>query len=405
MGNTLSSDITCDASSNGTLASGLYTIGSRTFGADCGYDTTGPVLRVVATDFYDCINGCASDSQCKAISWVNGMCYEKSSVGDIIPSDHGVASFTDFFASDLSCPASDGASWYDFNVQCGVDYPGTGDIGMTTEAALVDCIDSCRGTPECVAVVYSGNACYHKDNTIGEPVRNAAVSGAIQQGFTPAPPTPDPAAGNTCPSADGTIYDGYLIACDTDYFGGDLTSTTTATFEDCIAACTANGACVDVSYVSGSCYLKSVLTAKSTTVGVWNAKSLNPVVNPVTTLACPAADGTSQTVNGADFTVACYTDYPGGDYRNLYTEDFSGCLSECASDVQCTDVAWNHGSCYLKSTLVAAVTNENVWGAIKAIATVPVANITVPVNSNSTNATSFVPADRRVRRRPVRLAY
>ncbi len=55
--------------------------------------------------------------------------------------------------------------------------------------------------------------------------------------------------------------------------GGDLTASTAATFEDCIADCDQTPGCIDVSYVAPSCYMKSELGTPSYN-HVWTAKVL-----------------------------------------------------------------------------------------------------------------------------------
>lgn len=51
-------------------------------------------------------------------------------------------------------------------------------------------------------------------------------------------------------ASNNTVYisgtNSYLILCATDYYGGDLSSTTTTTLEGCVAACDALSGCLDV---------------------------------------------------------------------------------------------------------------------------------------------------------------
>ena len=410
MGN-LPSTVTCDPAKIGAAnyGNGFWTVGpvgsSRTFSGSCNYDTTGPVLTVSNLDFFTCITTCSANKQCKAVSWDHGICYEKSSIGQVIPSDRAVHSFTDFNSpsSDYSCPNSNGQVYGRYNtpnykIECGTDYPGVGDMGSTQTPSFTDCMDTCTSTSGCVAVSYSGNSCYMK-NAIGPATPNNGVWGAVLTtipAYTPpVPAAPAAPTGPSCPASDGQTIDGYLIACDHDYVGGDLYSKQTSAFEDCIAACTSDSACVDVAFASGSCYLKSALTTLSPVAGVWNAKRLNPPSGPaVHELSCPADDGTSYTAGGEAFNVHCYTDYAGGDYKSLATETFAECLAACAAEEECVDVAWNHGSCYLKSSLVVGVGNENVWGAIKVVSSSNAADAVVV--SAAANVTLV--ADRKLRR-------
>jgi hypothetical protein len=145
-----------------------------------------------------------------------------------------------------------------------------GDIGSVQKPTFQDCIDECDLTSGCAAVVYSGTACYMKSTYSGNGSSGPGLQTDVLQGFTPAP-TLD------CPAADGITWtnvlnDGsidYVIHCNAGFAGGDLTSTPAPTFAECISACSMNGQCVDVSYVSGTCYLKSHLTTMGSANGVW----------------------------------------------------------------------------------------------------------------------------------------
>lgn len=64
----------------------------------------------------------------------------------------------------------------------------------------------------------------------------------------------------------------YTIACGIDHWGGDLSSVQTSTFEACMDACDATTGCIDVSYSSGSCYMKNVLNTASSASWVWTGR-------------------------------------------------------------------------------------------------------------------------------------
>ena len=283
MGN-LPSTISCDPANPQLNPTNLYGIGNRLFTPQCQFDTTGPVLSISSVDFYDCINDCAAVDACVAVSWVYGTCYQKSELGNLVPSD-AVSSFTAIDAGNApTCPKSDGTIYSstgnmgDFTIECGIDYPGIGDMGSSQQPIFQNCIDSCSTTEGCVAVAYSGDACYLK-NAIGPATPNSGVQAAVLTTYTPPATTPaTPASSSSkvsCPASDGTDFisgsNTYTIHCDADYFGGDLSSTNTDTFADCISACETTEGCIDVSYVYGSCYLKSELTTLSCTTGVWTA--------------------------------------------------------------------------------------------------------------------------------------
>lgn len=64
----------------------------------------------------------------------------------------------------------------------------------------------------------------------------------------------------------------YTIMCSTDYFGGDLSSLQTSTFEACMDACDSTKGCIDVSYSSGTCYMKNQLNTASVASWVWTGR-------------------------------------------------------------------------------------------------------------------------------------
>lgn len=135
-----------------------------------------------------------------------------------------------------------------YDVTCGNDYRN-GDLRSVTASTFSDCLVACDGEPTCVTVAYSGVACYLK-NTLTSAVPDEGVwsakkhnSGSSGNAATPL----------SCVNgmSDGTTYQAskgqFKIICGQDFYGGDLTSTSTATFEACIEACAGNSQCVDIS--------------------------------------------------------------------------------------------------------------------------------------------------------------
>ena len=70
------------------------------------------------------------------------------------------------------------------------------------------------------------------------------------------PPQPTCPADNGCLSAQPN-GDVFQIACSTDYVGNDFATVQTASYADCLAACSTTQGCVAVSYTNGFCYLKN----------------------------------------------------------------------------------------------------------------------------------------------------
>ena len=168
-------------------------------------------------------------------------------------------------------------------------------------------------------------------------------------------------------ASDGTTYTttshSYEIHCATDYYGGDLPSTTTASFEDCLSACDSATGCLAVAYVSGSCYLKNQVNSPITNSAVWGAKRTDA---PASGPSCVNNQSNGQqytATSGAVFDIICGVDYYGGDLKSLNAATFGACIEACASNAQCVDVSYTGTSCYLKSVLKTPYSTASVWTA------------------------------------------
>lgn len=64
----------------------------------------------------------------------------------------------------------------------------------------------------------------------------------------------------TCPTDDSCTYMAngtqFGVQCDTDFAGGDLSSSDRATFNECVGNCAGTSGCAAVSYQGVGCYLK-----------------------------------------------------------------------------------------------------------------------------------------------------
>jgi hypothetical protein len=133
-------------------------------------------------------------------------------------------------------------------------------------------------------VSYVGNTCYLK-HTVVTANDAAQVWTAIRVNAQPF------VYGLTCDNNkdDQKTYKAktggsYTVECGVDYWGGDLSSVQTSTFEACMDACDAATGCVDVSYSSGTCYMKNVLNTASTASWVWTGRksvSTEPAETPL----------------------------------------------------------------------------------------------------------------------------
>lgn len=209
--------------------------------------------------------------------------------------------------ANLACPASDGQTYSSngqiFRIKCN-DFAGNDMSSLTTET-FADCVDACSSTARCVALAYSGTACYLKKG-VGAEVKNGAWGAFII----------------TAPSSS-------VISSST------LSSSSTSA-------------------------PASSTTSDSASV---SSASVLPTPGSNVQLVCPDSDGVTYTSSEQIFTVRCGTDFAGMDFQSLTTETFTGCVDACASAIGCVALAYSGTACYLKNGIGAEV-NNGVWGAV-----------------------------------------
>lgn len=133
------------------------------------------------------------------------------------------------------------SSGISYDVLCGKDYYG-GDMRTTQTATFGLCLDQCNAESACLSVAFRDGTCYLK-STVTSAVSDSNVWSAKKSG----------AKSLSCDNKvdDGATYTAskgqFKIICGKEYYGGDLTSTSTPSFESCIEACAANSQCIDVS--------------------------------------------------------------------------------------------------------------------------------------------------------------
>ncbi|KAJ8116343.1 hypothetical protein OPT61_g2196 [Boeremia exigua] len=215
----------------------------------------------------------------------------------------------------LSCGADDGKAYAsskgDFKIVCGKDYVGN-DLPATSAPSFEACIETCATTDRCVDVSYVGSTCYLKYAVVtasDSPQVWTAVR-ADAQPFV---------YGLTCDGNkdDKKVYaaksgGSYTVECGVDYWGGDLSSVQTATFEACMDACDATTGCIDVSFSSGTCYMKNTLNSASPASWVWTGRKtlevpldltqtiVNGNTQPADTQITKAPNLFSQTLSGTN---------------------------------------------------------------------------------------------------------
>lgn len=136
------------------------------------------------------------------------------------------------------------ASGSTYDVTCGSDFLG-GDIRSFQAATFQACISACDGELSCGSLSYTNNICYLKSSAPAA-VANSNVWAAKKQNAKASLTCVDKADnGKTYQASEGQ----FRIICGQEYGGGDLSSTSTASFEACIEACASNTQCIDVSLV------------------------------------------------------------------------------------------------------------------------------------------------------------
>jgi hypothetical protein len=155
-----------------------------------------------------------------------------------------------------------------------------------------------------------------------------------------APTCSDKAQGTTSTytaSGNTNVFD---ISCGEDYYGGDLRSLNTDSFQSCLEACSTEVACTSVAYNNGSCYLKKKLTSAVSDTNVWSAKKKNqPITNAGLSCDGNLSDGTTYPSAKGPFKITCGKDYYGNDLTSTGTDTFEACIQICASTPKCVDVS------------------------------------------------------------------
>ncbi|TRX89954.1 hypothetical protein FHL15_009226 [Xylaria flabelliformis] len=300
-----SSPVSCPSSDGKT-----YTASNgEEFLLQCGTDHAGGDIGSLGVGSYqECLEACAARDGCIALAHIGGACYLKGSIGAEVKngvsgailksaatetttttsSSTTAAGTPTPTLSGISCPASNqtiytAADGDAFVVECGKDFAG-GDLGALTANTFAACVEACSNTAGCVALAYSGSACYLKSR-LNEAVYNgiwgarlASPPASLSSTFTtstvfttsPSPTSSSTAvAAVTCPTDDGTTYTAstgtrFNVQCGTDHEGGDMPSPNpayVADFASCLETCAKREGCMSVALAGNACYLKNSIGA------------------------------------------------------------------------------------------------------------------------------------------------
>lgn len=280
---------------------------------------------------------------------------------------------------------------------------------ITTSTSLIstETVTSTDASPSPTDSTSIGTSTHSTETVTSTGTSNSAIHTG------PTPPA--------CPESDGSfvsLANGacFSVKCHKDYQAGQLGAEYTKSFEGCMQACSKSSGCKAVAYTGGSsagwCYLKSQYRDAVDIEAVWGAvltteatqntettesstSSTSTVASATSTLSCPASDKESfKTKDGSSYTVECYADHFAGDIGMTYKSTLDSCIEACASRGDCVDIAWLPGSpgpCYLKGEVGARLSNQGVWGAIKATSSTPSASTSSDTATTTPTSASVCP--------------
>ncbi|KAJ4380950.1 hypothetical protein N0V86_003297 [Didymella sp. IMI 355093] len=251
-------------------------------------------------------------------------------------------SFPELRQDDLTCVGKDQEATFtyttsagNYDILCGKDYLNADLSSLRTET-FADCLTACNEEVACATVAYANGFCYLK-NQVTTTVPNASVWAAKKQNAKESLTCVEGKDnGKTYPASKGQ----YNIICGKEYAGGDLVSTSTASFEACIEACVSTDGCIDVSYVNGACYMKNTKTSLIEAGHVWTAELIRAESTPkVEEFSCIDGKDNGKIYNapsGKKYTIECGIDHAGGDFLTIPHETtFQSCMDVCDVTPEC----------------------------------------------------------------------
>jgi predicted heme/steroid binding protein len=165
-----------------------------------------------------------------------------------------------------------------YKIECGIDYAGGDLLTVDSTTTFQTCMDACDATTGCIDVSWVWGSCYLKNelNTASE-LSHVWTGRQVEDDELTC--INGESNGKTYTATNGGKY---TVECGIDYAGGDLlTVDSITTFQTCMDACDATTGCIDVSWVTGSCYLKNELTTPSELSHVWTGRRVETDNSPV----------------------------------------------------------------------------------------------------------------------------
>jgi hypothetical protein len=239
---------TCEGNqSNGTT---LTTAAGGTFDLLCGIDFFGGDLDSAAgVTFQQCIDRCDGVAACLDVAYVEegGFCYLKNRLTPALSNPNVWSARKHVTAAnistiDISCddPGTNGTAYSattgsTYRILCGLDHYG-GDIGSTQTSSFAGCIEACEANDVCIDVSYVNGACYMKETLSSATARSYVWTAQVIKSSRPGAETTTKALSCNDPGVNRTTSTTsnqrvYELLCGIDYLAGDMSSTTTPTFE------------------------------------------------------------------------------------------------------------------------------------------------------------------------------
>lgn len=155
------------------------------FQIHCGTDYYGGDLsNTAAATFEACINTCAATTGCVDVSYIDNICYLKSSLTS--PSANSLVNNAVLLGAQpqICYNNRQNNSLYIsglaiYQIECQTDLPG-GDMpgGESNQLTFAACINVCSTTRGCVGAAYQGTTCYLKNQEVAG-VSSSTVEAAI----------------------------------------------------------------------------------------------------------------------------------------------------------------------------------------------------------------------------------
>ncbi|KXX80938.1 Plasma kallikrein [Madurella mycetomatis] len=350
--------------SSGQSDNTIYNTTVGSYDIICHVDYTGGDIAAQSglATFENCIELCDVTAGCIDVSYgpAGGDCWMKDRVGT--PVGNGgiwtARSRISRIDEEVTCVDSrsngtlyDAAGGGSYQVLCGIDYAGV-DLTATSEPNFSACMDKCDSTQDCVDVSFVAPYCYMK-SSITTPLRRAHVwTGKrvpkLASSSTPAEPSTSTSSISIASSVSGSATEaGSTSTAFTDSEYATASGSTTVTTSDSASSSTETSS--------------GIVTITGTT-----SSSFSTPTPPA--LSC--IDGQSDKTNfttpaGAVYEIICNQEYYGGDLSVVGAPTFEDCIDECDFALECVDVSWVGGMCYMKKEINALVIADGVSTARK----------------------------------------